>query len=62
MKPYLIKEKCVMMPEECPVIKQCEQKAVSYDKQNESFIFDLEKCNGCGKCVDICCSAAIKMI
>lgn len=66
MKPFLLKHKCAVQRDICPPIKVCPTAAISYqDNKNEplggEILFNLEKCNECGKCAIECCGQAIEM-
>lgn len=66
MKPFIIRERCAAQPDICPPIKECPVQAFSYIKDEEEPVggrieIDLEKCDGCGKCVAICCGSCIVM-
>lgn len=66
MIPYIDKRKCAAQPAICPPIKSCPNQAVSYvedksEKIGGRIVIDLERCEGCGKCVEICCGHCIEM-
>ena len=66
MKPYVIKEKCFVQPNICPPIKSCPGGAFSYVEDEDEPIggrieIDYEKCDGCGKCVGLCCGDCVEM-
>ncbi len=66
MKPFLEKGKCMVQPDYCPVIKACEQKAVSFVEDDDEplggrILFDLGKCIGCGTCATTCCGEAVTL-
>ena len=66
MVPFIDKRKCAAQPDICPPIKECPNQAVSYvvDKSERiggRIVIDLEKCEGCGKCVEICCGQCIAL-
>lgn len=64
MKPYIEKEKCAAQPDICPPMKACKANAFSYIEDDDELMggrieIDLDKCNECGKCVDLCCGSCI---
>jgi Pyruvate/2-oxoacid:ferredoxin oxidoreductase delta subunit len=66
VKPYIIKERCAAQENICPPLKHCPKNAFSYIADEAEPIggrveIDLEVCNGCGECVDICCGDCIEM-
>lgn len=66
MKPYIIKEKCAAQPDICPQMKSCLNNAFSYIEDDDEPIggwieIDYEKCDGCGKCTELCCGNCIEM-
>ena len=66
MKPYNVKEKCAAQRDICPSMKACPNNAFSYVGDEDEPIggrieINLEKCEGCGKCVEICCGHCIEM-
>ena len=66
MKPFIVKERCAAQPNICPPMKDCPQKAFSYVEDEDEPIggrieIDLDKCESCGKCVEICCGNCIEM-
>jgi Pyruvate/2-oxoacid:ferredoxin oxidoreductase delta subunit len=66
LKPIIIKERCAAQPDICPPLKECERQAISYMEDDEEPLggkisIDLEKCDGCGACVSLCCGHCIEM-
>ena len=66
MQPVLLKYKCAAQKEICTAIKACLAGAIVYvDDEDEplggKIVFDLDRCNGCGKCAEVCCGDAIEM-
>jgi Pyruvate/2-oxoacid:ferredoxin oxidoreductase delta subunit len=66
MKPYIVKEKCAAQPDICPPMKACSNNAFSYVEDEDEPIggrieINLEKCEGCGKCAELCCGHCIEM-
>lgn len=71
MKPNLLKHKCMVQKEISrtyarTAIKACSVGAVVFVEDDEEplggkILFDLDKCNGCGKCATACCGEAIEM-
>lgn len=66
MRPYINDMKCIVNMDLCTVIRQCDQKAISYIKDDNEplggkIIFDYSKCNECGNCARLCCGNAIEM-
>jgi Pyruvate/2-oxoacid:ferredoxin oxidoreductase delta subunit len=66
MRPFIIKERCAAQQNICPPMKECVNNAIFYIVDEEELLggriqIDYEKCEGCGKCVDICCGHCIEM-
>ena len=66
MKPTIDRAKCAAQPVICPPLKDCPKLAFSYVEDEDEPLggrleIDLEKCDGCGICVDICCGHCIEM-
>lgn len=66
MKPFIIKEKCAAQPDICPPMKECPNHSFSFTEDEDEPIggrieIDLEKCEGCGQCVSLCCGSCIEM-
>jgi Pyruvate/2-oxoacid:ferredoxin oxidoreductase delta subunit len=66
MKPFLLKQKCMVQRDICTAIKACPKNAVSYIEDEEEplggkILFDLDICDGCGICASECCGDAIEM-
>jgi len=66
MQPVIIKERCAAQPDICPPMKQCPQQAVYFVEDEDEPIggrveIDIDKCDGCGKCAEICCGSCIEM-
>ena len=66
MKPFIVKDKCAAQPDICPPMKACPNNAFSYVEDEDEpiggrIVIDLEKCEGCGKCVEICCGHCIEI-
>ncbi len=66
MKPYIIKERCAAQENICPPLKECQQNAYSYIKDEAEPLggrieINLDVCIGCGKCSEICCGNCIEM-
>lgn len=66
MKPFIIKERCPAMADTCPSIKACPTGAIYYvadksERMGGRIEVDLEKCDGCGQCADVCCGHAVEM-
>ncbi len=66
MKPYIDREKCAAQQVICPPLTDCPKMAFSYVEDEDEPLggrleIDLEKCDGCGICVDICCGHCIEL-
>lgn len=66
MRPFIIKEKCAAQPDICPPMKECPNHSFSFTEDEDEPIggrieIDLEKCEGCGQCVSLCCGSCIAM-
>ena len=66
MKPFLIKKKCPAQSMICTAIKNCNSGAISYVEDDDEplggkIVFDYDKCQGCGRCAEVCCGSAIEM-
>lgn len=66
MKPVLNERKCPAQGQICPAIPACPEGAILYVEDPDAplggrIVFDDERCNGCGACVDACCGAAIEL-
>jgi Pyruvate/2-oxoacid:ferredoxin oxidoreductase delta subunit len=66
MKPVLDERKCPAQGQICLAIPACPEGAIQYviddaAKLGGRIVFDEERCNGCGACVDACCGAAIEL-
>jgi uncharacterized Fe-S center protein len=66
MQPFIIKERCAAQPHICPPMKDCPVQAFSFVEDDDEPIggrveIDMEKCNGCGRCVAACCGNCIEM-
>jgi NAD-dependent dihydropyrimidine dehydrogenase PreA subunit len=64
MIPYIIKEKCAAQPDICPPMKKCPQGAVYFTEDENEPVggrieIDMDKCDGCGICIDLCCGSCI---
>jgi Pyruvate/2-oxoacid:ferredoxin oxidoreductase delta subunit len=65
MVPFIDKRKCAAQSF-CPPIQSCPNQAVSYIEDKSERLggrieIDLEKCEGCGKCVEVCCGHCIEL-
>jgi Pyruvate/2-oxoacid:ferredoxin oxidoreductase delta subunit len=66
LKPVLDERKCPAQGQICPAIPACTEGAILYIKDTSArlggrIVFDLQKCNQCGICVNACCGSAIKL-
>jgi Pyruvate/2-oxoacid:ferredoxin oxidoreductase delta subunit len=66
MKPVLDERKCPAQGQICLAIPACPEGAIQYviddaAKLGGRIVFDEERCNGCGACVEACCGAAIEL-
>jgi Pyruvate/2-oxoacid:ferredoxin oxidoreductase delta subunit len=66
MKPILNERKCPVQEQICKAIPACPEGAIAYIVDNNAplggrIVFDYERCNGCGICVDECCGLAIDL-
>ena len=67
MKPVLDEQKCPAQGKICPAIPVCAEAAILYIEDASAhlggqIVFDYEKCNACGDCVNACCGSAIELI
>jgi len=65
-KPFLIKRRCPAQEQMCLAIAACQAGVIHYvSDENEPLggriVFDLARCDGCGKCATACCGKAIEM-
>lgn len=65
-RPRLNTRRCPAQPLMCKAITACEAGAIFYvEDENEPLggriLFDMDKCTGCGICVEACCGHAIEM-
>jgi ferredoxin len=66
MKPYLLSRRCPVDKDMCKAIPVCSAGAITYVADEKEplggkILFDHDKCDGCGKCVEACCGHAIEM-
>jgi len=66
MKAYVNERKCSAQENICPILISCPQNAVVYQPDEAAslggrIVIDLERCDGCGKCVTDCCGQAIEL-
>ena len=66
MQPILDERKCPAQGQICKAIPACPENAISYVEDSTArlggrIVFDLERCNACGVCVEECCGDAIRM-
>jgi ferredoxin len=66
MKPLLLKHKCMVQKDICTAIKICPMGVISYIEDETEplggeILFDLDRCDGCGKCAVACCGDAIEI-
>lgn len=66
MIPFIITERCAAQPNICPPLKDCPNNALFYVEDTAIPIggrieINPEKCDGCGKCVEVCCGHCIEM-
>lgn len=66
MNPFIVKERCAAQPDICPPMKACPNNSFTFIEDEDEPIggrmeIDLEKCEGCGQCVELCCGSCIEM-
>lgn len=66
MKAFVNERKCPAQETVCRIFIACPQKAVTYQLDEVAplggrIVIDLERCDGCGKCVTDCCGQAIEL-
>jgi Pyruvate/2-oxoacid:ferredoxin oxidoreductase delta subunit len=66
VKAYVDEAKCPAEGSICPVLNSCPQGAVSHRRDESAplggrIAIDLERCDGCGRCVTDCCGHAIEL-
>ncbi len=66
MKAYIIKEKCPAEKTMCKPLIECPAKAIIWlEDTNEPLGYrmeiDIDKCDGCGICVPLCCGNCIEL-
>ena len=66
MKAYLDKRKCPSEKRICKPIQECPTNAIFWTKDEKEKLgsrkeIDIEKCDGCGICVDLCCGGCIEL-
>lgn len=64
MKAYIEKQKCASDNRICRPLKECPSCAITWVEDADEPLgsrmeIDYEKCDGCGKCVEICCGGCI---
>ncbi|MBP7402579.1 MAG: hypothetical protein KBA30_08180 [Clostridia bacterium] len=64
MRPVVDKRKCSAQPQICPPMKACPVQAIRYVEDEDEPIggrieIDYGLCDGCGKCVPLCCGECI---
>ncbi len=66
MKAFIIKERCAADNRICKPLSECPSKAIAWVEDDEEPLgcrmeVDLEKCDGCGICVPLCCGNCIEL-
>ncbi len=66
-KPVIHKERCAAQPQICPPLKACPVRAIAYQEDDDEplggrIVIDLDTCDGCGRCVTICCGSCIEWV
>jgi len=66
MKAYIDKAKCASENRICQPLKQCPRQAVVWTEDEDEPLgsrteIDIEKCDGCGICVPLCCGNCIEL-
>ncbi len=66
MKAYIDKRKCASDNRICKPFKECPQGAITWVEDEDEPLgsrmeVDADKCDGCGKCVELCCGDCIEI-
>jgi Pyruvate/2-oxoacid:ferredoxin oxidoreductase delta subunit len=66
MKPFIVKKRCAADPRICPPLMECPRQAFSFVADDDEPLggrmeIDPGRCDGCGKCAEICCGKCIEM-
>ena len=66
MRPVLNERKCPAQEQVCKAIPACPEDAIAYiadatQPLGGRIVFDYDRCNGCGACVEACCGSAIEI-
>jgi len=66
MRPVLNERKCPAQEQVCKAIPACKENAIVYVSDSTlplggRIVFDYDRCNGCGDCVEACCGSAIEL-
>lgn len=66
MKAFVNERKCPAQDKICVILTSCPQNAASYQADPSArlggrIVIDMERCDGCGKCVTDCCGQAVEL-
>lgn len=67
MKASIDLNRCSVQLSMCKPIKECPNKAILYSEDENAILgakmeVDMERCEGCGNCILVCCGDAISLV